>query len=146
VQTFLIILFLLLPTAALADVYNCNGNWTNKPCDGGKKAFKEKEHVPLSPEQIKEQDAEKQQREKSFLVADFRRQAEETKKRGISSFKSKAAIKFCERSTTSLDDCAAKLSAADDELASFVDEEDKKLIELEKIRIDKQRNRQLQRY
>jgi len=104
------LLALLCALPARAEIYECNGTWTNKPCaEGGGPKFEEKK---TSADDIIRSDRSKKKTLISRLdLANF----ESRRSHGFS-IDAVAIEDYCLRSTTSVDECANRVSEAEDRL------------------------------
>lgn len=113
------IVSLAMVSLAHAEIYNCDGKWTNKPCDGNAtQVLKEK---PLSADVITKSDLD----QKIAQLAKFKRfNAEGEEKYGI--FVDYPPIEeFCLSDETILADCQEKLDKAERALSNKIAERER---------------------
>lgn len=115
----LFIVSLLIVSLAHAEIYNCDGKWTNKPCEGtATKVLKEK---PLSADALNKPDLD----QKIAQLAKFKRfNIEGEEKHGV--FVDYPPIEeFCLKEETTLVDCAEKLDKAERALSNKIAERER---------------------
>jgi len=117
--TLIILLSLVASGSAFADLYKCDGRWTNKPCDGRKGAsIKE---VKKNPDAANQRAKKNLMGKKMSLVYKLLDHARTVKrKHKLTSPDTKAAEKFCQLGSTSLSDCSSKVDAAHESLKKLV--------------------------
>lgn len=106
---FVIVLF--YSPAAWADLYECNGTWTNKPCDSDQvgKAIPATEVTKEAPKQDTQVEAASR---KASLVHDLRMQALELKRsRGVETRDVDLAEQFCKREQVTVIACERRVNA-----------------------------------
>lgn len=116
-SSVLIVLFAVLP--ASAEIYNCDGKWTNKPCEG--KTIQVLKEKPLSEGSLGKPEMD----QKIALLAKFKRaNTESEKKYGI--FVDYPPIEeFCLKDETPLLECEEKLDKATRALSNKIAERER---------------------
>jgi hypothetical protein len=131
-QLLFTITLLILPAIANAEIFDCQGRWTNRPCDS------EPEKV-LKETASKSQDAKDLDRsEKESLLHELKMQAIEARRKYNARFDVTAVEKICLKPQTSLRDCKQQVDTLSDRIqertktAALIDAQEKEIALKEK--------------
>lgn len=130
------VLLLVVPTAALADVYNCNGRWTDKPCAPGEVSHVIKTEVRRSPNAATE--AEDKQRRFTVFHELNMKSAEALRNYGIR-FATIEIGKLCMKKETEFEDCKKAADAERDRLERLMHDAQVLAVQREANEIERKR-------
>lgn len=114
-KLYVCLVLLLTPSIGSAQLYECAGLWSNKPCeDGAEPALKETEARERSPEQIN-------QGVKDSLVHDLTMRNIRAKREFDVDVNIDAAVEECKKTSTSLSACREAVDELDDKMVSRIE-------------------------
>ena len=136
-------LLILSPNLSSAEIYNCDGKWTNKPCDGS------------VSESIKEKTTDKAKADRKILSAkksllhELRMEAISAKRKYDVNVDLKKVEELCLKTETSVESCKKEIAATEDRITQKSSEkalvkaqEERNRLQEEANKLQKEKNEQ----
>ena len=110
---YVALLFFLLPTAAHAELYKCNGTWTNEPCQG-----EVQNTLQSAPKRTAPTDPDRSQ--KDSLLHNLRMMQLKARRNYDVEYDISAVEDFCRKPAVTAADCQEKTEHAEDRIGKRV--------------------------
>ena len=133
-------LIFLIAIDAAAQVYKCDNIWTTSPCSDPQQVINSSSKADSTPEERANREQASIESNKLSAVYHLRNVARQIEKEsGITSVQIKAAEEYCQNTSTTLEDCRAKIDSIEQDLQRRSNERLKTNLKQQINEINKQR-------